>query len=564
MTSDRLKIMNDLSKKRYISGLLLIFLVVFTSCENDELKVVEYPIPTVTGFSPATGRPGTEVTISGEDFGDYALAVNVLFNGVEAEVDSVSDTQIQFTVPNEAISGALTVTVWTHAVETAEAFTVIPGAKISGISPEEGEPGDQITISGESFGRDANEVTVLFENGDQGVAGAIESLTETEIVVTVPDGGLSGAIKVIVGPQEIEGPEFTYPFNAFEFLFDTEGDAEGWASGNGSTSEVSFGVMKVNFDMSADKRRADFAQSENVTVHAGNYPIIAIRMIDRPASGNLIFDTSLGSYKNGSNNWDGVIHDNVYYYDLRSTFGSDNNLSQTAETILSTFQWKVADVTTDETGYFVDWVRSFANVAELESYVAEQHPGQQWYGFTGPERTIDGTVLDGWIGRTDCGDQCNNAGGTTTTISEGYEKVMFTTPSDGVGQVRADFNYSHGGSFGQAGSGIAQTPWAYDPEYPIYAIKIHFVQNDGTLGGPLPANGGVRYDRLGNFDETYADSNNVLWVDATDWGGDEPKTEGSWWAVVIDKILSDEQGYWVDWHRQYRSVEEMEFYLGVE
>lgn len=540
-----------------ISFALSLFLI-FTGCvDNDELPVYQYPEQTVGDFSPTSGRPGTEVTINGSDFGTYKKAVTVFFNGVAAtqsEIVSVSDDKIVVKVPEEASNGKINVKVWTYTKEAKGDFTFIPGAKVSALSPANGEAGDQISILGESFGTDPSAISVFFKGIDGDVEATIVSINETEIVVTVPSG-VTGEIKVLVGSQEITGPVFVYPIAGIEYLFDTDGNAEGWVTSNNSTNEVKFNVMKASFDMSAAKRRADFVHTGGMTVHAGVYPIVAIKIIDKPASGNFILDTNLGTYKNGSNNWDGILDDNVYYYDLRSSFGSGNVLSQTETTELSTFQWKVADITTNETSYFVDWVKSFTSVAELEAYVAEQNVGQNNYGFTAPERTVTAGVLDDWIGRA-------NQAGTTTVIDDGFAKVSFT-PSDGVAKSRADFNYSQGGKWGDPGSDIVQDPWHFHPNYPIYAIKIHFVQSDGTLGGARPAIGTVKYDRLGDFNNTYADSHNVLWVDARTWSANE-KIEGSWWAVVIADILSKEKGYWIDWHRTYRSIEEMEFYLGVQ
>ncbi len=547
--------MKYLKKYIYLLSLPAILAGILASCKNEELTIVTYPEPTVTGFGPTTGRFGEQVTISGMDFGEYAPAVSVFFSGVEATVDTVTDTQIALTVPNDAISGSITVKVWTHEVVTEAEFSVVPGAVISALSATSGNGGDLISIRGESFGTNPDDVAVYFRGGEDGVAAEIVSVSDTEIVVIVPLLGITGALRVVVGPQEIEGPVFTYPFEPIDFLFDNAGDAEGWATTNNSISMVDFGVLRASFDMGVATKRADFAFSDNIRVHAGIYPILAIRIIDKPASGNFILDTNLGQYKNGSNNWEGVLDDNVYYYDLRNHFGADSLLSQTIETLFTTLQWKIADVTTDESAYFVDWVKSFTSETELENYVAAQYPGQQWYGFTEEGGIVDPTQPGDWIGRM-------NQDGTTTVIEDGFAKVTFKTPSDGAVATRADFNYSHGGNFGST-EGPDQAPWEYHPDYPIYAIKIHFVQNDGSLGGARPATGTVRYDRLGDFDDTYSTSNSVLWVDATTWGGTSPKTETSWWAVIIADILSDEQGYWVDWHRSYRSVEEMEFFLGI-
>ena len=533
-------------------------MVMIFGCEqNKELEIYAYPEPTVESFTPASGRPGSQLTITGSDFGTYAPAVTIFFNGLaatEEELISVADDEIVVKVPEEATSGKISVKVWTYTKETESDFTVIPGAKVTSLSATSGDAGDQISILGESFGTDPNDVSVFFKGVEGDVEASIVSISETEIIVEVPTGGVTGEVKLIVGPQEITGPIFEYPIASVEYLFGTDGDTEGWGTSHNSTNEVKFDVMKVSFDMAASKRRADFSHAGGMTVHAGVYPIVAIRIIDKPSSGNFIFDTNLGTYKNGSNNWDGVIDDNIYYYDMRNSFGDGNTMSQTEETVLSTFQWKVADITTDETGYFVDWVKTFTNVSELEAYVAEQQLGQNFYGFSGPERTVVPDVYDDWMGRLDQG-----LGASTTVVDDGYLKVTFP-PSDGVSKARADLQWSFGGDWGASGSGIDKEPWEYTPDYPIYAIKVHFIQSDGSFGAARPAIGNIFYDRLGQFNNDYIDQN-ILWLDASGWGGDAPKSEGSWWGLKVADILSDEIGYAIDWHRTFRSVEEMQFYL---
>lgn len=64
------------------------------------------PIPAITGFSPAFGRVGTLVTITGSDF---TGATAVQFNGVSAAFTVVSSTQITATVPAGATDGPIAV-----------------------------------------------------------------------------------------------------------------------------------------------------------------------------------------------------------------------------------------------------------------------------------------------------------------------------------------------------------------------------------------------------------------------------------------------------------------------
>jgi plastocyanin len=86
--------------------------------------------PSISGFVPASGGPGTSVTISGSGFTN---ATAVRFNGTPATFSVASDTQITATVPSGATSGPIGVTgpggtgtsAASFSVTTAAAATVI-------------------------------------------------------------------------------------------------------------------------------------------------------------------------------------------------------------------------------------------------------------------------------------------------------------------------------------------------------------------------------------------------------------------------------------------------------
>ena len=68
--------------------------------------------PTITSVSPASGPVGSSVTITGTNFGASQAASTVTFNGVTANtITAWSSTSIVATVPTEATTGAVVVTV---------------------------------------------------------------------------------------------------------------------------------------------------------------------------------------------------------------------------------------------------------------------------------------------------------------------------------------------------------------------------------------------------------------------------------------------------------------------
>jgi hypothetical protein len=101
----------------------------------------------ITGFAPASGTAGSDVTITGTDLGG---ASSVTFNGVSAAIASNTATTIHATVPAGATSGPIVVTTATGPVPSAESFLV--PATISSFTPIAGGSGsDPVTIHGTGF-----------------------------------------------------------------------------------------------------------------------------------------------------------------------------------------------------------------------------------------------------------------------------------------------------------------------------------------------------------------------------------------------------------------------------
>lgn len=77
--------------------------------------------PTITGFTPTSGRVGTVVTITGTNFTGVS---SVKFGTLTATFSVVSSTQIRATVPKRAKTGKITVTTKTGSVTSTGSFTV--------------------------------------------------------------------------------------------------------------------------------------------------------------------------------------------------------------------------------------------------------------------------------------------------------------------------------------------------------------------------------------------------------------------------------------------------------
>lgn len=82
------------------------------SCKLDNvvLNSASLPVtPTITSFNPASGVPGTAVTITGTNFNSLTTKNVVYFNGAAATVTSATATQLIVTSPSKITYGPITV-----------------------------------------------------------------------------------------------------------------------------------------------------------------------------------------------------------------------------------------------------------------------------------------------------------------------------------------------------------------------------------------------------------------------------------------------------------------------
>ena len=185
-----------------------------SGCEKDAaFKQYVYPVPSITEFYPASGYAGSQVAISGTEFGDQIEAVGVTFGGVEVEnILSCTNNRIIVQLPEGAQSGKIGLKVWNHETESAGEFTVIPTPVIASVVSDHpaGElfaaAGNSITITGSNFGGDPANVSVTIQGLENDVPVTPTEVTETEIKFTLPadyseDGG---TILLNIGGYELE------------------------------------------------------------------------------------------------------------------------------------------------------------------------------------------------------------------------------------------------------------------------------------------------------------------------------------------------------------------------
>jgi hypothetical protein len=161
--------------------------------------------PTVGGFLPLTGAPGTSVTIAGSGFDDGSIATGVSFNGTAALFAVDSDAQITATVPVGATTGPITVTDGEGSNDSLLSFTVTapPAPVVTGFDPVSGPVGTDVTIAGSGF---TGATAVAFAG--TGAPFSVDS--DLQITATVPIGATDGPITVTTpGGSDQSAVDFT-------------------------------------------------------------------------------------------------------------------------------------------------------------------------------------------------------------------------------------------------------------------------------------------------------------------------------------------------------------------
>src|SRR5581483_3052251 len=156
-----------------------------TTAAGSDTNANRFFLPaTISSVSPTNSGPGSTVTVLGQNF---LGATSVAFGGTAAAAFIVSNnTSLSATVPDNALSGPVSVTTPAGTASSSGIFYGAP--RITDFTPTHGLPGNNVTIHGLNFLGG----TVWFF----GLAAAVVSLNNTQIVATVPVGAKTGQITV--------------------------------------------------------------------------------------------------------------------------------------------------------------------------------------------------------------------------------------------------------------------------------------------------------------------------------------------------------------------------------
>lgn len=154
---------------------------------------VTTPPPVVAGTVPRSTTRGSAITVNGFQFGSSQGAGKVMIGNLECgQILSWTDTQIQCVVPDDAVSGPVTVVTDPWTSNNSVTLTVVVPPQITAVSPSEGTRGASLQIQGEDFGTVPGKV----KHGT--VRAHVTQWTDTSITCAVPAKTPYGVCSVTV------------------------------------------------------------------------------------------------------------------------------------------------------------------------------------------------------------------------------------------------------------------------------------------------------------------------------------------------------------------------------
>ncbi|MDF2193438.1 IPT/TIG domain-containing protein [Paraflavitalea sp. CAU 1676] len=174
-----------------VIGLLLALVI---GCHKKDKPAQD---PGITSFSPAEAAEGATIVIKGVAFSSDKSQNTVKFNGTPATINTATATELSVTVPEDATTGKITVTIGDKVVASATDFKVNPTAPIiSNLIPEKGDIGLLVEITGNRF-------TVNSKVYFGGIAATeVTFVSKTKLTAKVPAGALNGKVKVTASSLE--------------------------------------------------------------------------------------------------------------------------------------------------------------------------------------------------------------------------------------------------------------------------------------------------------------------------------------------------------------------------
>jgi len=141
----------------------------------------------ISGFSPASGAPGSTITVNGSGLSGVTSA---RLGGTGATFRATSDATLEITVPVGASTGRIELDATGRVILSATDFTVVAVPAVTAVAPTTVLPPARITLTGSALDG-VREVRL------NALALTIANRTPTSLAVDIPSGAASGALSVI-------------------------------------------------------------------------------------------------------------------------------------------------------------------------------------------------------------------------------------------------------------------------------------------------------------------------------------------------------------------------------
>ncbi len=140
-----------------------------------------------------------------------------------------------------------------------------------------------------------------------------------------------------------------------------------WSVVNG-TGLVLNNVLNVS---TYSSNKAYLSRTGGVTLHAGNYPILAYKLTVPVGTSTAIHSAVSSILGGGGNAYSAVLNDNVYYYDLRNVgfISSTGTKMVPLDSILSGTYFQIRMTVTSSTPSQLYWVGTFKSVSDLSQFI---------------------------------------------------------------------------------------------------------------------------------------------------------------------------------------------------
>lgn len=254
----------------------------FNNMETISGPAFEVLLPSIVGYTADMVSRGDAVGINVSNFPNVTINdIEVLFNGddgspVKVEITSYENGTIYVTVPDNAVTGVITINVDGYTLVGGE---LVISPEITGFEPESAKVNTQITIKGTNFPL-SGEVDVYFAAVNGGHVKATGTFTDNGLEVYVPEGMVTGKIYFMMNDNKIESSVNFEVIESFSYSFTCKDVAKKDDS---------------NYAISENVNPCDYDNAEGNGTALGEWKK-GYRGTDEDAKGMVIWDAKPGDY----------------------------------------------------------------------------------------------------------------------------------------------------------------------------------------------------------------------------------------------------------------------------